>query len=253
MKITIIIPCHNEEPNIENITRELFKHYRAYINEIVIVDDASDDNTYSVAAGLAEEFPSVKVIKRTPPCGVGRALRDGFTNVKKDSDYILMMDGDFIYNIKEISAIIKKGLEGYDGVYGSRFLAKRNIQGYPMLKFIANRGFSFLVRHLLRLPYADLTNNFKLIRKDVVDNINWHSVNFSINAETGLYPLLKGCRVVEVPVSWIQRSKGMGLSDFRILKVAHSYTWVLLKAIALRYAPGDWAYKKIFTDKKKKR
>lgn len=248
MKIAVIIPCHNEEPNIANLTNGLLKNYDAYINEIIIVDDVSDDNTYSVANELSKRIPKIKVIRRKPPCGVGRALRDGFRNINSDSDYVLMLDADFIHNIDEIKNVIEKSREGYDCVYGSRFLRQRNIQGYPFLKLIVNRGFHFLVGLILRIPCADLTNNFKLMKRQIIDSIRWRSINFSINAETGLYPILKGHKVIEVPVSWIQRSKTMGLSDFSVFKVAHSYTWVLIKAIALKYLPGRWVYNKIFVN-----
>lgn len=250
MRVSVIIPCHNEEPNIERMVNGLLDNYDGYINEVIIVDDASDDNTYLVAEGLSRRSSRIKVIRRSPPCGVGRALRDGFKAISPESDYVLTLDADFVHNIYEIKNVIEKIKEGYDCVYGSRFLKQRNIQGYPFMKLIVNRGFHFLVKILLRIPCADLTNNFKLMKRQIIDQIRWRSVNFSINAETGLYPILKGYKVVEMPVSWIQRGKGMGLSDFRVLKVAHSYTWVLIKAIALKYFP-QYFYKKIFTDDNK--
>lgn len=247
MQVSVIIPCHNEEPNIEKMVNGLLGNYDGYINEVIIVDDASDDNTYQVAKELSGHSPRIKIIRRSPPCGVGRALRDGFKAINPESDYVLMLDADFVRNIHEINNVIEKVKEGYDCIYGSRFLKQRNIQGYPLMKLIVNRGFHFFVKILLRIPCADLTNNFKLMKRQIIGQIRWRSVNFSINAETGLYPILKGYKVVEVPVSWIQRSKSMGLSDFSVFKVAHSYTWVLIKAIALKYFPR-YFYKKIFID-----
>lgn len=235
MKISVVIPCHNEEMNIYKLVNSLIEQYRGYINELIIVDDASDDNTYAVAKKIVEKFPLVKVIKRAPPCGVGRAIRDGFKNIDASSNYVLTLDADFIYNLSEIKAVIEKAKEGYDCVFGSRFLKQRNIQGYPAVKFIVNRSFHLLVKLLLGIPCADLTNNFKLMRREIIDTINWRSVNFSINAETGLYPVIDGCRIAEVPVSWIQRNSSMGLSDFKVLKVAHSYSWVLVKALMRKY------------------
>lgn len=235
MKISVIIPCHNEEMNICKLVNSLIEQYSGYINELIIVDDASDDNTYAVAKELEKKIHQVKVVKRSPPCGVGRAIRDGFKNIDKSSNYVLTLDADFIYNLFEIKAVIEKAKEGYDCVFGSRFLKERNIQGYPAVKLIVNRSFHFLVKLLLGIPCADLTNNFKLMRREVIGSIRWRSVNFSINAETGLYPVIDGCRIAEVPVSWIQRNSSMGFSDFKVLKVAHSYSWVLVKALMRKY------------------
>ena len=251
MNISVIIPCHNEQENIEHMVGGLLERYDKYFAEIIIVDDASDDKTYEVAKALSEKDPKIKVVRRKPPCGVGRALRDGFKNLSPNSAYVLMLDADFIFNINEIKNIIDKVDEGYDCVFGSRFLKQRNIQGYPFIKLIVNRGFHFFVRHILRIKCADLTNNFKLIRRNIIDAINFKSVNFSINAETGLYPVLMGAKFVEMPVSWIQRKTGMGFSDFSVFKVAHSYTWVLIKAILWKFLPKILIDKVIFTKRQK--
>ncbi len=247
MKISVILPCHNEADNIPNMISGLLSHYDDVISEVIIVDDASSDCTYDVAKEWMSRYPKVKVIRRTPPCGVGRALRDGFSHVSRNSDHVLMLDADFIRNVNEITPLIARAQEGVDMVVGSRFLKQRNLQGYPVIKKIVNRGFHFLVWTVLRIPYRDLTNNFKLMRREIIDEIQWQSVNFSINAETGLYPVLRGHSVCEIPVSWIQRTEGMGLSDFSVFKVAHSYAWVLMKAVGYKYLP-HWMGPKIFTD-----
>lgn len=244
MKISVIFPCHNEQGNIEKMVTGLLSHYDLFIEEILIVDDNSQDQTFDVAMALSKIYPKIRVIKRSPPCGVGRALRDGFKHVSVMVDYVLMLDADFVQNIEEIGRVIEIGKEGhYDVVYGSRFLKKRNIQGYPVIKLIVNRSFHFLVNLLLRFPNADVTNNFKLMRRKLIDEFHWISVNFSINAETGLYPLLKGYRTMEIAVSWIQRTQGMGLSDFSVFKVAHSYLWIFMRALAIKYLPKWYQHK----------
>ena len=80
---------------------------------------------------------------------------------------------------------------------------------------------------MLRRRFRDLTNNLKLIRREVVDRLQLRQPGFAVNAETGLQPLLMGCSVKEVPISWINRSPDMGISSFQLLRVGGGYWQVL--------------------------
>ena len=92
-KVSVVVPCHNEESNIPTLIESLRTCFDDYIHEIILVDDNSKDNTFTLAEGLSKNDPRIKVIRRTMPNGVGRALRDGFSAVT--GDYLLTMDCDF--------------------------------------------------------------------------------------------------------------------------------------------------------------
>jgi dolichol-phosphate mannosyltransferase len=110
---------------------------------------------------------------------------------------------------------------------GSRFSRSSVLLNYPFLKIFANRGFHLLARIVLLRGFRDLTNNLKLIRREVVDRLRLTQPGFSINAETGLQPLIMGCTIKEVPISWINRTFDMGSSSFRLVRVGGGYCQVL--------------------------
>jgi SAM-dependent methyltransferase len=116
---SVVIPCHNEEMNIRPLVDALLRTYDQYIHEIILVDDNSTDGTAEVARQAMREEARVKVIQRTPPGGVGRALRDGYAAAT--GKYILTMDCDFVLIVPELRDLFDAVAEGRDGAIGSRF------------------------------------------------------------------------------------------------------------------------------------
>ncbi|MBS1266149.1 MAG: Glycosyltransferase AglD [Candidatus Woesearchaeota archaeon] len=233
MKISFVIPAHNEENNLKKLIPALVKELDKYIFEIIVVNDASKDKTKEVGEKLAKKYKRLKMVNRAPPCGVGRALRDGYKAVSKKSDWVLSMDCDFLENVKEIKRLIKKAQQGYDGVLGSRYISQGKLVNYPFIKKVANRIYHALVRSVLGIKQKDLTNNFKLYKREIFQSIEFKSNDFAINAETGILPVLKGYDIAEVPVSWIQRT--FDTSDFKVFKLAPSYLKVAFRAIKLKF------------------
>jgi 2-polyprenyl-3-methyl-5-hydroxy-6-metoxy-1,4-benzoquinol methylase len=226
--VSVVIPCHNEEMNIKPLITLLKDLYGDYIYEIIPVNDNSKDRTGAILHQLAAEDPMIKPVFRTPPNGVGRAITDGYRTAK--GKYVLSMDCDFQHLLPELRDLFDAAAEGYDVVVGSRFSRHSVLLNYPIQKIIANRGFHFLARILfLRSDIRDLTNNLKLMRREVVENLQITQPGFAINAETGLQPLLMGYSVKEVPISWINRTPDMGVSSFRLMKVGGGYWQVLLR------------------------
>ena len=127
----------------------------AYQHEIVIVDDNSTDHTAEDAAAVARDEPRVKLVKRNPPGGVGRALRDGYAAAS--GKYILSIDCDFITIASEFKGLFDAVAEGYDGAIGSRFSSESALVRYPFLKILCNRGYHLLLNLLLGIAVAWLT------------------------------------------------------------------------------------------------
>jgi 2-polyprenyl-3-methyl-5-hydroxy-6-metoxy-1,4-benzoquinol methylase len=233
--ISVVIPCHNEEMNIEPLVADLKNFYGEYIHEIILVDDNSRDNTAEVIRKLAAEDQRIKPIFRSPPNGVGRAITDGYRAAT--GRYILSMDCDFQHLLPEIRDMFDAAAKGYDVVIGSRFSRHSVLLNYPFQKIIANRSFHVLARLLFLRQFRDLTNNLKLIRREVVEQLQLTQSGFAINAETGLQPLLTGYSVKEIPISWINRTPDMGVSSFRLVKVGGGY-WQVLWRLWLKVAFG---------------
>jgi glycosyltransferase involved in cell wall biosynthesis len=177
-------------------------------------------------AELATQNDRVKPFHRRPPNGVGHAIADGLS--RAGGRYVLTMDCDFAHLLPEFRDLFDSAIEGYDVVVGSRFSRHSVLLNYPFLKIAANRGFHLLARLLLLRNFRDLTNNLKLMRREVVTNLQLRQPGFAANAETGLQPLILGYRVKEVPISWINRSPEMGASSFRLIRVGGGYWRVLL-------------------------
>ncbi len=227
--ISVVVPCHNEEMNIVPLVTALTGLFDEYIHEIVLVDDNSRDGTAAVIRRLADADPRITCVSRVPPNGVGRALMDGYRAAT--GRYVLSMDCDFQHLLPEFRDLFDAAVEGYDVVIGSRFSRLSVLLNYPFQKVLANRGFHFLATLLLRRGFRDLTNNLKLMKREVLERLPLSQPGFAINAETGLYPVAMGLRVKEVPISWINRTPDMGISSFKLAKVGGGY-WEVLSAVS---------------------
>ncbi len=228
-RVSVVVPCHNEEDNVSALVDNLRACYGNYLHEVILVDDNSTDDTAAVVERLGREDPRIRLVRRGLPNGVGRALRDGFAAVR--GDYVLMMDCDFQHILPELTGLFDAVAEGADVAIGSRFSRKSVLLNYAFTKILANRGFHILANLALGRHFRDATNNLKLMRKDVLDAIHIETDDFAANAETGLQPILLGYDVREVPISWINRSVDMGFSSFSLLKTGPNYLRVLFRLI----------------------
>jgi dolichol-phosphate mannosyltransferase len=215
--------------NVGPVVHGILKYYRDYVHEILIVNDNSTDRTAEVTTALARTEPSVKLVQRTPPAGVGRALRDGYGAAT--GKYILTMDSDFVQIIPEFRDLFDAVAAGCDGAVGSRFSHQSVMVNYPFLKTLCNRVFHLLVNILLRCSVRDISNNLKLYRAEILKQVSIHQDGFAANAETGLKPIMAGYRIREVPISWINRTVEMGSSSFRIFRAGPHYLSALWEVI----------------------
>jgi glycosyltransferase involved in cell wall biosynthesis len=230
-ELSVILIAHNEEQGIGAMLDGLLKNYEREILEIVVVDDASTDRTAQIVQHRAQRNGKIRLIQRTPPLGVGRALRTGFSNISDSAAYALTMDSDFVENIGQVRALIDRMKQGgVDGVIGSRFVEGGKVVRYPLLKRLMNRLFHNVIKMVFRVKQHDLTNNFKLYRAEIFRSLPWQSNGFAMNAETGLLPVLAGYTLVEVPVVWVDRAPEMGQSKFGLLKHGGGYLRVILHA-----------------------
>jgi dolichol-phosphate mannosyltransferase len=240
--VSVVIPSHNEEMNIGPLVERILDLYGEYIHEIIPVNDGSTDRTGEVVAELAAKDDRVKPLHRVPPNGVGLAIADGLAAAC--GRYVLTMDCDFQHLLPEFRDLLDGAAEGYDVVIGSRFSRHSVLLNYPFLKIFANRAFHVLAVLLFGRRIRDVTNNLKIMRREVVQDLRLRQPGFAVNAETGLQPLLLGYRVKQVPISWINRTPGMGSSSFRLARVGGGY-WAVLVGLWLRYVFGIGPYREL--------
>ncbi len=229
--VSVVIPCHNEEMNVRPLVERILEHYGEYIYEVIPVNDGSSDGTAEVLSELARADARVKPLHRQPPNGVGRAIAEGLAAAS--GRYVLSMDCDFQHLLPEFRELFDAAAEGADVVIGSRFSRHSVLLNYPFSKIFANRAFHALAVLLFGHRIRDVTNNLKMMRREVVADLRLRQPGFAVNAETGLQPILMGYKVEQVPISWINRTPGMGTSSFRLLQVGGGYWHVLF---------GLWLY-----------
>jgi len=242
--VSIVIPCHNEEMNISPLVTEIVALYGDYLHEIILVDDNSEDNTREEIERLREDYPLVTPVYRTPPNGVGRALADGYRAAS--GRFILSMDCDFQHLLPEFRDLFDAAAEGREFIVGSRFSRHSVLLNYPFSKIVANRGFHLLAQLIFFRRFRDLTNNLKLMRRDIVAKLQLLEPGFAANAEIGLQPLLMGWTLTEVPISWINRTSEMGASSFRLVRVVGGY-WRVLWYLWLGKVLRVGRYKTLFS------
>jgi dolichol-phosphate mannosyltransferase len=242
--VSIVIPCHNEEMNISPLVTQMVALYGDYLHEIVLVDDNSEDDTRGVIERLREDHPFIKPVYRTPPNGVGRALADGYRVAS--GRFILSMDCDFQHLLPEFRDLFDAAAEGRGFIVGSRFSRHSVLLNYPFSKIVANRGFHLIAQLVFLRRFRDLTNNLKLMRREIVEKLLVVEPGFAANAETGLQPLLMGCALTEVPISWINRTSEMGASSFRLVRVGGGY-WRVLWHLWLGKVFRVGRYKSLFS------
>ncbi len=226
---SVVVPCHDEETTIPTLIAALLEAYDPYIHEILVVDDCSTDRTAEVALAIAEDEPRVKLVRRRPPGGVGRALRDGYAAAT--GRYVLSLDSDFTLIVPELRGLFDAVAAGRDGAIGSRFSRDSILVNYPFPKIVANRSFHVLLRLLTGMRVRDVTNNLKLYPRELFQRIEITEDGFAANAETGIGPLLEGRSIEEVPISWIDRTPEMGRSSFGILVAGPGYARVLARTV----------------------
>jgi len=223
--ISFIVPCHNEEMNIPPLVEGLRTYFGDYIHQIVLVNDNSSDSTREAIDRLAAADPRITPIHRSPPNGVGRALRDGF--MAATGRYVMSMDCDFQHLLPEMEDMMDAVAEGADVVFGSRFSQLSVLINYPFGKIVANRCFHLLVNLIFRFGRRDITNNLRIMSADIARRLVISEPWFAANAEIGLQSALLGREVREVPISWINRTFDMGHSSFKVLASGGGYVRVL--------------------------
>jgi len=190
MKKTIVIPAYNEEEAIKEVV-EKTKRVCSRGDEIIVVDDGSDDRTSEIAEKLG-----VKVLRNKRNMGKAIALKTGFREAK--NDFIVTIDADCTYPPEEIPKLIK-ALEGNDLVIGSRF--KNGIpKNFPFLRGIANVLGAKFASLILSKRVTDVTSGMRAFRKDVVEACDIRAKGLDFEAEFTSRSIAMGFKHKEVPI-----------------------------------------------------
>lgn len=227
LKLSIVMPAYNEEgsivPTIDHIVELLSQEQLAY--EILVVNDNSRDRTERLLQQLSEHNSAIRYINNYYPNGFGFAVRCGLENFEGDAVAIVMADGSDLP--EDIVRYYHKLQEGYDCVFGSRFVKGGRVIDYPVHKLVINRLANAFIQVMFALRFNDTTNAFKIYRREVIEGISpLISHHFNLTVEIPLKAIVRGYSFAVMPITWQNRKSG--ISKLKIKEMGSRYLFVVL-------------------------
>jgi dolichol-phosphate mannosyltransferase len=178
---------------------------------VLVVDDGSPDGTGEIADRLAREDPAVEVLHRPRKEGLGRAYVAGFRRALADgAELVLEMDCDFSHDPRDVPRLIAAVERGADLALGSRYVEGGGVRNWGFVRRAISRGASLYTRRLL-MPIRDPTGGFKCFRRAVLEAIDLdrvHGAGYVFQIETTYRARQRGFRIVEVPITFVDRREG---------------------------------------------
>ena len=222
--LTILIPVKNEEKNITNIINKIENKIK--INyEILFVNDFSSDGTQKVIEEISLKKKNVFIINNLKK-GLGETVKNGMRYGKGKYIAIMMCDGsDDLNDLNKYYEEIEKNK--LDAVFGSRFLDKSVVEGYPKMKLLLNRIFNYSISLLYLNRYNDYTNAFKIYKKETLLELKpIVSESFNVFLEIPLKIINRNYRYKIVPINWFGRKVGYSKFKFNELKSKYIFTLI---------------------------
>ena len=245
--LSVVIPARNEESciaaTVEHLHLEL--EMKCVPHEIIVVDDASTDNTLKELQRVMQTIPELVVLKNTGPHGFGRAIMCGIDGMRGDAVVVMMADESD--DCRDVVRYWKLLNDGYECVFGSRFMRGGGVIDYPRFKLVLNRIANFFVRLLFNFRLNDTTNAFKAYRKSVIDGCRpIISPHFNITVEMPLKAITRGYSWVSVPITW--RNRRTGQSKLKIKEMGTRYLFICLYMLLEKFlSRGDYRKNHTFT------
>jgi dolichol-phosphate mannosyltransferase len=238
--LSVVIPARDEEGCIASTVEHL--HLELRLNhvphEILVVDDGSSDRTADIVRELGSRIPEARLVTNGPQHGFGRAINCGLQNMRGDAVVIMMADESD--DCRDVVRYWNKLNEGWDAVFGSRFMRGGGVIDYPWLKLRINRMANLFIRLLFRIPLNDTTNAFKAYRAKVIEGCQpLLSAHFNLTVEVPLKTIIRGYSWATMPITW--RNRRTGVAKLKIQEMGSRYLFICLYLWLEKYlSRGDY-------------
>ena len=223
--LSVIVPTRNEEGAITSTVEHLYVELRLHgiEHEIVVVDDGSTDTTWEVLCGLRSRIPTLNPVHNAGENGYGRAVSIGFDQAHGDGLVVMMADeSDDCRDVVRYWELLN---QGWDAVFGSRFMRGGAVIDYPLHKLVLNRLANWFIRITFNVSFTDFTNAFKAYRREALDGCRpLLSPHFNLNIELPLKIIVRGYSWTSMPITW--RNRRSGISKLKIGEMGSRYFFI---------------------------
>src|SRR3954452_15766333 len=210
-RATVCLPTYNERENVEPLVAALLERLQPD-DRVLVIDDNSPDGTGRLPGALAAREPRVAVLHRERKDGLGPAYIAGFRRALADgAELILEMDCDFSHDPADVPRLTAAAEEGADVVLGSRYVRGGRVGNWGVLRRAISRGASVYTGLFLRMGVADPTGGFKCFRRHVLETLDLDAITskgYAFQIETTYRAKRAGFRVLELPISFVDRTAG---------------------------------------------
>jgi len=219
----VIIPTYNEKENVERMLRKVFSLQRTF--HVLVVDDGSPDGTAEIVKTLQQEYAGkLHLMERIGKQGLGTAYLAGFRwALDRDYEFIFEMDCDFSHNPDDLVRLLEACQNGADVSVGSRYVNGGKVENWPMGRILMSYFASVYVRIILWINIKDTTAGFKCYRRKVLETIDLKGIRFvgyAFQIEMKYRAIKSGFKVIEVPITFIDRQLGKSKMSTHIFKEA---------------------------------
>ena len=238
--LSVVIPARDEQDCIASTIEHLHVELRLHNvpHEIIVVDDGSSDKTWEILTELRSKLSELVVVQNTSQHGFGRAVVRGLDEMKGDAVVIMMADESD--DCRDVVRYWQKLNEGYECVFGSRFMKGGGVIDYPRVKLILNRVANLFLRFLFNIRLNDTTNAFKAYCKTVIDGCRpLIAPHFNLTVELPLKAIVRGYSWTTIPITW--RNRRTGKAKLAIREMGSRYLFICFYVWLEKYfSRGDY-------------